>query len=118
MWRSNLIGPIRMLMIGLSIVLMTSCGSPRYQCNDHRATYFDTDGRVLRGSRGITEGFVLIPAAGDAGSFMLGRYVRISHGAIVERFSDTPEPVQKNFVVPFMKELERQNRATTSGSAP
>jgi hypothetical protein len=106
MWRLDFAKMVSGLLISLTIVVMTGCS---YRCDDHRATYFDADGRVIldadgrspRRDAGITEGFVLIPALGDAGYFMLGQYVRISKGRVVERFEGTPDLIHKNFWVPY-----------------
>ena len=117
MRRSIAARAVTILLVSLIIAVLTSCGSARYQCTDHRASYFDTAGRFIPGSRGINEGFVLIPAAGDAGSFMLGQYVRISRGVIVERFSDMPEPIRSNLEVPLMNGLKLENPAGGSDEA-
>ena len=81
----------------------------KYKCTDERATYFDLDGRVVKTEDGISEGYVLIPDVGDAGSFMLGTYVRIKNGKLVERYKRRPEVIEENTFKPW-REKEQQKK--------
>ncbi len=95
------------ILIVLLGAALSSCGEPRYKCPDERATYYSLDGRIIETSNGISEGYVLIPEIGDAGSYMLGRYVRINNGIIVEWCKGVPQEIIENTIKPWS---ERHNK--------
>jgi hypothetical protein len=97
-------------LLFMAVYMMASgCNQtlPKYLCPDNRATYFDINGRVVTTDDGISEGYVLIPAVGDAGSFMIGKYVKIQNGVIVERCKGIPDIIKENTSKPYRENKDK-----------